>query len=41
MYEYNIFFPLEEEDTVANTPSLGEACAIANSALEAGLGLDY
>ena len=41
MHEYNPFFPFEEEETVASTPGLGEAYAIANSALEAGLGLNY
>ncbi|CAO2647824.1 Nn.00g087460.m01.CDS01 [Neocucurbitaria sp. VM-36] len=41
MHEYNPFYPFEEEDTVANTPGLGEAYAIANSALESGLGLDH
>ena len=40
LQDYNPFYC--EEDTVAtNTPGLGEAYAIANSALEAGLGLDY
>lgn len=41
MHEYNPFTPFEEEETVASTPGLGEAYAIANSALEAGLGLKH
>ena len=41
MHDYDPMVPYEEEDMVANTPGLGEAYAVANSALEAGLGLEH
>ncbi len=39
MHDYDPLVPFEGEAIVAATPGLGEAYAVANSALEAGIGL--
>lgn len=41
MHGYDPFQPFEDEEAIGNTPGLGEAYAISNSALEAGLSLEY
>ncbi|KAF1842403.1 uncharacterized protein K460DRAFT_359016 [Cucurbitaria berberidis CBS 394.84] len=41
MHEYDPFLAFKEGNMVANTPGLGEANAIAESALDEGLGLDH
>ena len=41
IYDYNKAVPFEDEEMVASTPGLGEAYAIADSALDADLGLQH
>lgn len=41
MHDFDPCSQFNQANTLANTPGLGEAFAIADSALEAGLGLDH
>ncbi|KAF1947832.1 hypothetical protein EJ02DRAFT_449307 [Clathrospora elynae] len=41
MHDFDPFVPFTDEETVENTPGLGDAYEMANFALEAGFGLDH
>ncbi|KAF2852879.1 hypothetical protein T440DRAFT_22080 [Plenodomus tracheiphilus IPT5] len=41
IHHYDPFIPFSDEETVGNTPGLGEAYAMSNTAIEDGLGLEH
>ena len=41
MYDYDPSRPFNDTETIEGTPGLGEAYAVADSALEEGLGMDH